>query len=204
MPSAPAGGAVLKVEAVGLCASDVAQLHGHKHVPGEVSPLVPGHEIVGRIHELAPDANLGVSRGAARRRRPHPPLRRVRGVPERIAVLPADAALRLHAGPRRRHRAARRVRRVHGDHAQHPPGAADGVGPREPAVAVRAARQRRQLVRAHRAPGRRVGRDPGAGAHGPHLRGVREVARRGHRHRHRHRARRRAPRSRARASVPTT
>jgi len=63
MPSAPPGGAVLKVEAVGLCASDVAQLHGHKHVPGEVSPLVPGHEIVGRIHSLAPDAALGVTVG---------------------------------------------------------------------------------------------------------------------------------------------
>ena len=63
MPSAPPGGAVLKVEAVGLCASDVAQLHGHKHVPGEVSPLVPGHEIVGRIYELAPDADLGVTVG---------------------------------------------------------------------------------------------------------------------------------------------
>ena len=54
---------MLGVEAVGLCASDVAQLHGHKHVPGEVSPLVPGHEIVGRIHALAPDANLGVKVG---------------------------------------------------------------------------------------------------------------------------------------------
>lgn len=63
MPSAPPGGAVLKVEAVGLCASDVAQLHGHRHVPGEVSPLVPGHEIVGRVYELAPDANLGVMVG---------------------------------------------------------------------------------------------------------------------------------------------
>jgi threonine dehydrogenase-like Zn-dependent dehydrogenase len=63
MPSAPPGGAVLEVEAVGLCASDVAQLHGHKHVPGEVSPLVPGHEIVGRIYELAPDATLGVTVG---------------------------------------------------------------------------------------------------------------------------------------------
>jgi threonine dehydrogenase-like Zn-dependent dehydrogenase len=54
---------VLRVEAVGLCASDIAQLHGHKHVPGEVSPIVPGHEIVGRIHALAPDANLGVAVG---------------------------------------------------------------------------------------------------------------------------------------------
>jgi len=63
VPSPPPGGAVLEVEAVGLCASDVAQLHGHKHVPGEVSPVVPGHEIVGRVHALAPDATLGVSIG---------------------------------------------------------------------------------------------------------------------------------------------
>lgn len=63
MPKPPPGGAVVKVEAVGLCASDLAQLHGHKHVPGEVSPLVPGHEIVGRVHELADDAQLGVKVG---------------------------------------------------------------------------------------------------------------------------------------------
>lgn len=63
VPEPPSGGAVLAVEAVGLCASDVAQLHGHKHVPGEVSPLVPGHEIVGRVHALAPDAQLGVEVG---------------------------------------------------------------------------------------------------------------------------------------------
>ena len=47
----------------GLCASDVAQLHGHKHVPGEVSPVVPGHEIVGRVHALDPAADLGVEVG---------------------------------------------------------------------------------------------------------------------------------------------
>jgi threonine dehydrogenase-like Zn-dependent dehydrogenase len=63
MPTPPPGGAVLQVEAVGLCASDIAQLHGHKHVPGEVCPVVPGHEIVGRVHALAPDADLGVSVG---------------------------------------------------------------------------------------------------------------------------------------------
>lgn len=57
------GGAVIKVEAVGLCASDVSQLHGHPHVPGEVCPVVPGHEIVGRVHALAPDADLGVRVG---------------------------------------------------------------------------------------------------------------------------------------------
>jgi threonine dehydrogenase-like Zn-dependent dehydrogenase len=58
----PAGG-VLKVEAVGMCGSDLAQLHGHKHVPGEKAPLVPGHEIVGRVHALADDADLGVEVG---------------------------------------------------------------------------------------------------------------------------------------------
>lgn len=63
VPEPPPGGAVVKVEAVGMCASDVAQLHGHRHVPGEVSPLVPGHEIVGRVHALAPDAALGVAVG---------------------------------------------------------------------------------------------------------------------------------------------
>lgn len=63
VPEPPPGGAVLEIEAVGMCASDVAQLHGHKHVPGEVSPLVPGHEIVGRVHALADGADLGVAVG---------------------------------------------------------------------------------------------------------------------------------------------
>lgn len=63
MPQPTATGAVLQVEAVGLCASDVSQLHGHKHVPGEVSPIVPGHEIVGRVHALGPDADFGVEVG---------------------------------------------------------------------------------------------------------------------------------------------
>ena len=63
MPTPMAGGAVLQVEAVGLCASDVAQLHGHHHVPNEVSPLVPGHEIVGRVHALGDGADFGVNVG---------------------------------------------------------------------------------------------------------------------------------------------
>lgn len=62
-PTPPPGGAVLRVEAVGLCGSDISQLHGHHHVPGEVSPVVPGHEIVARVHALAPDAQLGVEVG---------------------------------------------------------------------------------------------------------------------------------------------
>ncbi|GAA1572922.1 zinc-binding dehydrogenase [Actinomadura kijaniata] len=65
MPSPPRGGAVLKVAASGMCGSDVAQFHGHKHVPGEVSPVVPGHEIVGTIHEITPEAaaDWGVEAG---------------------------------------------------------------------------------------------------------------------------------------------
>ncbi len=63
IPEPLPGGAVVKVEAVGLCASDVSQLNGHPHVPGEVCPVVPGHEIVGRVHALAPDADLGVHVG---------------------------------------------------------------------------------------------------------------------------------------------
>ena len=63
VPEPPPGGAVLAVEAVGLCHSDVSQLNGHKHVPGEVSPTVPGHEIVGRVQSLGADTDLGVAVG---------------------------------------------------------------------------------------------------------------------------------------------
>jgi threonine dehydrogenase-like Zn-dependent dehydrogenase len=62
-PTAPPGGAVIKIEAVGLCSSDAEQLDGHKHVPGEVSPVVAGHEMVGRVVELANDADFAVSVG---------------------------------------------------------------------------------------------------------------------------------------------
>lgn len=64
VPDPPPGGAVLQVEAVGLCGSDVAQFHGVQLVPGaSVFPVVPGHETVGRIVKLAPDAQLGVQEG---------------------------------------------------------------------------------------------------------------------------------------------
>jgi threonine dehydrogenase-like Zn-dependent dehydrogenase len=63
-PNPPPGGAILQVEAVGLCGSDVAQIQGVRLVPGASDfPIVPGHEIVGRVIELAPDATLGVSEG---------------------------------------------------------------------------------------------------------------------------------------------
>lgn len=55
-PTPPEDGAVLRVEAVGLCGSDLAQLHGGVGVPGETFPVVPGHEIVGRIEAITPAA----------------------------------------------------------------------------------------------------------------------------------------------------
>lgn len=64
IPDPPPGGAVLQVEAVGLCGSDVAQFHGVELVPGgSVFPVVPGHETVGRVVKLARDAQLGVAEG---------------------------------------------------------------------------------------------------------------------------------------------
>lgn len=65
VPDPPPGGALLRVEAVGLCGSDVAQLHGVEVVPGACTfPVVPGHETVGRIAALGRDAGgLGVDEG---------------------------------------------------------------------------------------------------------------------------------------------
>ena len=55
-PDPPPGGAVLQVEAVGLCGSDLAQYHGGVGVPGEKFPVVPGHETVGRIAKITAEA----------------------------------------------------------------------------------------------------------------------------------------------------
>ena len=64
MPEPPAGGALLKVEAVGLCGSDVAQIGGDTIVPGATFPVVPGHETVGRVEALGSGSDaLGVAEG---------------------------------------------------------------------------------------------------------------------------------------------
>jgi len=55
-PEPPPGGAVLAVEAVGLCGSDLGQIDGVKDVPGQTYPVVPGHEIVGRIAKITPQS----------------------------------------------------------------------------------------------------------------------------------------------------
>lgn len=63
-PTLRPGCAVLRVEAVGICHSDVDQFRGHAPVPsGGVFPTVPGHEIVGRIEEITPEAEFGVRVG---------------------------------------------------------------------------------------------------------------------------------------------
>ena len=65
-PTLRPGCAVLRVEAVGICHSDVDQFRGHAPVPsGGVFPTVPGHEIVGRIEEISPEAAtaFGVQEG---------------------------------------------------------------------------------------------------------------------------------------------
>src|SRR5262245_26923090 len=66
VPDLRPGCAVLRVEAVGICHSDVDQFRGHAPVPsGGVFPVVPGHEIVGRIEKITPEAaaEFGVREG---------------------------------------------------------------------------------------------------------------------------------------------
>jgi len=63
VPDPPPGGALLQVEAVGLCGSDVAQYEGIEIVPGaSVFPVVPGHETVGIIEEVGKDVR-SIKRG---------------------------------------------------------------------------------------------------------------------------------------------
>jgi threonine dehydrogenase-like Zn-dependent dehydrogenase len=67
VPDAPApGGAILRVEAVGMCHSDIDNLNGIVHTPwGGEFPTIPGHEVVGRIEQLSKEAasSLGVAEG---------------------------------------------------------------------------------------------------------------------------------------------
>lgn len=57
VPDPQPGGAILRVEATGLCHSDVDHFRGHVHTSwGGEFPSIAGHEIVGRIDKLTPDA----------------------------------------------------------------------------------------------------------------------------------------------------
>jgi threonine dehydrogenase-like Zn-dependent dehydrogenase len=60
------GGAILRVEAVGICHSDVDNLNGIVNTPwGGEFPTIPGHETVGRIERLGEGSAeiLGVREG---------------------------------------------------------------------------------------------------------------------------------------------
>ena len=67
VPDRPSeGAAIMRVEATGMCHSDIDNLHGIVHTPwGGEFPTIPGHEIVGRIEQMGPGAaaSLGVSEG---------------------------------------------------------------------------------------------------------------------------------------------
>jgi threonine dehydrogenase-like Zn-dependent dehydrogenase len=64
VPDPPPGGAVLRVEASGMCHSDVDHMHGIVHTPyGGAYPSIAGHEIVGRIHALGKGNSWGVREG---------------------------------------------------------------------------------------------------------------------------------------------
>ena len=56
VPDPQPGGAVMRVEATGLCHSDIDHFQGHVHTSwGGEFPSIAGHEIVGRIEKIDPD-----------------------------------------------------------------------------------------------------------------------------------------------------
>jgi threonine dehydrogenase-like Zn-dependent dehydrogenase len=66
VPDPQPGGAVMRVEATGLCHSDIDHFRGHVHTSyGGAFPSIAGHEIVGRIHTISPEAasEWGVAEG---------------------------------------------------------------------------------------------------------------------------------------------
>jgi threonine dehydrogenase-like Zn-dependent dehydrogenase len=66
VPDPQPGGAVMRVEATGLCHSDVDHFRGHVHTSwGGEFPSIAGHEIVGRIDRISAEATAewGVAEG---------------------------------------------------------------------------------------------------------------------------------------------
>jgi threonine dehydrogenase-like Zn-dependent dehydrogenase len=57
VPPVRAGEALLRVEACGLCGSDIEQYEGHMaYQTPDAFPMIPGHEPVGIIEEISPEA----------------------------------------------------------------------------------------------------------------------------------------------------
>ena len=158
VPDPPPGGAVLRVEAVGMCHSDIDHMHGIVHTPwGGAYPSIPGHEIVGRIDALAAGDRRPVGRqgGPAGRR------------PRVGAAARRHPRLRPRLRDRRAVRPVRRVRRLHGTAAGDAGRAAPGRHPGRGAHGLGAARHRRPV--GDRGQARRLGGDPGARAPRPGL-----------------------------------
>jgi len=65
IPTVGADDGVLRVEATGICGSDHSQFRGHLPGIGAVTPVIPGHEVVGRIDAAGADAlaRWGVAEG---------------------------------------------------------------------------------------------------------------------------------------------
>ncbi|MFD6856043.1 alcohol dehydrogenase catalytic domain-containing protein [Rhodococcus sp. NPDC060090] len=101
-PEPPIGGAVLRVEATGLCYSDVDHFRGNIHTSrGGAFPSVPGHEIVSRIDKIRPET---AAEPDLRSRLLHPrgvrSARRVRGASRTAPGLESVSTARR--SPRRR------------------------------------------------------------------------------------------------------
>ena len=74
VPHIAADEALLRVEACGLCGSDIEQYRGAFVAKGIATyPLIPGHEPVGIIEEIGPDAakSWGMTRGDRVALEPH-------------------------------------------------------------------------------------------------------------------------------------
>lgn len=79
IPPVGLGQGLLRVEACGLCGSDVEQYRGRFAEKGLVSyPIIPGHEAIGIIEEIGPEAARawGVKRGDRVALEPHLPCTR--------------------------------------------------------------------------------------------------------------------------------
>jgi len=74
VPRVGTGEALLRVEGCGLCGTDIEQYRGHMTAKGIVAyPLIPGHEPVGILEEISPEAARawGVARGDRVALEPH-------------------------------------------------------------------------------------------------------------------------------------
>ena len=70
VPDPPPGGALLRVEALGMCGSDLAQWHGLITLPGMRYPIVQEYDCVQPVRNTATTRRALSASGAARSRCP--------------------------------------------------------------------------------------------------------------------------------------